>query len=87
MYVDRILFSQMKQFLQGLIDKYDADKCSKGLLCESGDVADQGASISGHQNQTQEGCPQTNAGPQWQVGQAIIPGKSKDMTWYSMEKD
>lgn len=69
----------MKELLQSLVDKDDADECGEGLLCEPGDVADQRASICGHQNHTQEGCPQTNAGPQRQVGQAIVAG-TQDMT-------
>ena len=52
MHVDRVVLSQVKELLQSLIDEDDADECSEGLLCESGDVADQGASIRGHQNQT-----------------------------------
>ena len=75
MHVDRVVFSQVKELLQSFVDEDDADECSKGLLCESGDVADQGASICGHQDQTQEGCPQTNARPQRKVGQAIVTGK------------
>lgn len=58
----------MKQLLQGLIDENDADQRSKGLFCETGDIADQGASIGRHQNQTQKGCPKANAGSQWKVG-------------------
>lgn len=63
MHVDGVVFSQVKELLQSLIDEDDADECSEGLLCESGDVADQGAGVCGHQDQTQEGRPQTDAGP------------------------
>lgn len=40
MHVDRIVFSQVKELLQSLVDEDDADECGKGLLCEPGDVAD-----------------------------------------------
>lgn len=46
--VDRVEFSQVKELLQSLVDEDDADECSEGLLCETGDVADKGASICGH---------------------------------------
>lgn len=54
----------MKQLLQSLIDENDADQRSEGLFCETGDIADQGASIGRHQNQTEKGCPKANAGSQ-----------------------
>lgn len=62
--VHREMFSQMKQLLQSFIDENDADERSKGLFCETGDIADQGASVGRHQNQTQKGCPQADAGSQ-----------------------
>lgn len=74
-HVDRVMFSEVKQLLQSLIDEDDADERSKGLFCETGDVAHQGASIGGHQNQTQDGCPKADAGSQGEVGQAVVTGK------------
>lgn len=64
MHVHRVMLSEMKQLLQSLIDENDTDESSKGLFCEAGDIADQGASIGCHQNQAQEGCPKADTGSQ-----------------------
>ena len=72
MHVDRVVLPQVKQLLQSLVDEDDADERGKGLLRESGDVADQGAGVCRHQDETQEGRPQADAGSQRQVGQAIV---------------
>ena len=70
--VEGVVFIQVDELLQGLIDEDDTDQRGKGFLCESGDVAHEGASISSHQQDAEESCPQTNAGPQGQVGQAVF---------------
>lgn len=62
--VERVEFSQVEQFLQGLVDEDEADEGGEGFLCESSDVAHQRASICGNQQQTQQGRPQADAGPQ-----------------------
>lgn len=58
------MLSEIKELLQSLVDENDADERGKGLFRETGDIADQRASIGRHQNQTQEGCPKANAGSQ-----------------------
>lgn len=63
----------MKQLLKGLIDEDDADERSKRFLCETCDITDERAGISGHQEETEERCPQTNAGPQREVGEVVLP--------------
>lgn len=75
MHVDGVIFSEVKELLQSLVDEDYADEGCEGLLCEAGDVADQRACIRGYQQNAQERRPQSDAGPQRQVGQAIIPGK------------
>lgn len=64
MHVHRVTLPEMKQLLQSLIDENDTDESSKGLFCEAGDIADQGASIGRHEDQTQEGRPQADTGSQ-----------------------
>lgn len=71
----------MKQLLQSLIDENYADQRSKGLFRKTGYIADQGASIGRHQNQTQKGCPKANAGSQRKVGEAVITGKRDHVEW------
>lgn len=58
------MLSEVEELLQSLVDKNDADERGKGFFREAGDVADQGAGIGRHQNQTQEGCPKADAGSQ-----------------------
>lgn len=67
------MFSQVDQFLQGLIDENDADERSKSFLSEACDVADKRAGVGGHQQQTEKGRPQANTGPQGEVGKAVFP--------------
>lgn len=71
-HVDWIDASEVDQLLQSLVDEDDAYEGGKGLLCEAGDVADQRAGVSGHQQEAEEGRPQPNGGPQGQVRQAVI---------------
>lgn len=71
-HVDWIDVSEVDQLLQSLVDEDDAYEGGEGLLCEAGDVADQRAGVSGHQQEAEEGRPQSNAGPQGQVGQAVV---------------
>lgn len=80
-HVHRVMLSEMKQLLKSLIDENDADQRSKSLFGETGNIADQGASIGRHQKQTQKGCPETNAGSQRKVGQAVITGKRDHGEW------
>ncbi len=68
-----IVVSQVDEFLQGLVDEDDADEWGKGFLCKTCDVANQGTGICSHQRDTEESCPQTNTGSQWQIGQAVLP--------------
>lgn len=74
MGVEGVNFSQVEEFLQGFVDEDEADERCESLLCEAGDVADQRACVCGHQDQTQQGCPQADASPQRQVGQSVVPG-------------
>lgn len=67
------VFSQVEKFLQGLVDENDADEWGEGFLCETRDVTNERTGIRGHQQDAEEGCPQTNAGPQREVGQAVLP--------------
>lgn len=71
--VEGVVFFQVDELLQSLVDEDDADERGKGFLCESRDVAHERASVGGHQQDAEESCPQTNAGPQRQVGQAVFP--------------
>lgn len=71
-HVDWIDVSKVDQLLQSLVDEDDAYEGGEGLLCKAGDVADQRAGVSGHQQEAKEGRPQPDAGPQGQVGQAVV---------------
>lgn len=71
--IEGVNFSQVEELLQGFVDEDEADEGSKGLLCEPSDVAHQRACICGNQEQTQQGCPQADASPQWQIGQVVVP--------------
>lgn len=73
MCVEGVNFSQVEELLQGFVDEDEANERRKSLLCEAGDVADQRARVRGHQDQTQQGCPQAYASPQRQVGQSVVP--------------
>lgn len=70
--VEGVVLLQVDELLQGLVDEYDTDERGKGFLREPRDVADKGASVGGHQQDAEESCPQTNAGPQGQVGQTVF---------------
>ena len=71
-HVDGEDLCQVDQLLQSLVDEDDADEGGKRLLGEAGDVTDQGAGVGGDQQEAQEGRPQTDAGPQRQVGQTVV---------------
>lgn len=62
----------MEELLQSLVDEDEADEGGEGLLGEAGDVADQRAGVGGDQKQAEEGCPESDTGPQGQVGQAVV---------------
>lgn len=74
MAVKRVDLPQVEELFQGFVNEDEADESSKGLLCEPCDVAHQRAGIRGNQEQTQQGRPQANAGPQRQVRQVVLPG-------------
>lgn len=76
--VEGVNFSQVEEFLQGLVDEDETNEGGKSFLCESGDVAHQRACIRGNQEQTQQGRPQANASPQRQIGQVIVPDVKKN---------
>lgn len=71
--VEGVVVPQVDEFLQGLVDEDDADERGEGFLCETCDVTNEGAGVCGHQHDAEESRPQTDAGPQRQIGQAILP--------------
>lgn len=71
-HVDWIDMSEVEKLLQCLVDEDNAYKGGKGLLCKAGDVADQRAGVSSHQQEAEEGRPQAYAGPQGQIGQTVV---------------
>lgn len=71
---------QVDQLLQGLIDEDDADQRGESFLGEASDVTDKWAGVRRHQQQTQEGRPQADTGPQGEVGEAILPGRDGTRT-------
>lgn len=73
MRVEGVHFSQVEELLQGFVNEDETDEGSKGLLCEPSDVAHQGACVRGNQEQTQQSCPETDASPQGQIGQIVVP--------------
>lgn len=77
MCVEGVNFSQVEEFLQGFVDEDETNEGSKSFLREPGDVAHQRACIRGNQEQAQQGRPQANASPQWQIGQVIVPNVKK----------
>lgn len=82
MHVEREHLSQLKEFLQGFVDEYDADESSKSLLCESSDVAHQRAGVCGNQQNAQECRPQADAGAQGEVGQTVLTGEREEHMLY-----
>lgn len=78
MHVDGVELPEADQLLQRLVDEDDADERGEGLLCEAGDVADQRAGVRGDQQQAQEGGPESDAGPQVQVGQMVLTEDGKE---------
>lgn len=75
--IDGVVMPQVEQLLQSLVDENDADQRCKSFLGEACDVTDKRAGIRGHQQQTEEGRPQANAGPQGEVGEAILPERDR----------
>lgn len=73
--VKRVDLPQVEELLQGFVNENEADEGREGLLCEPGDVAHQRAGIRGNQEQTEQGRPQADAGPQRQVGQVVVSGE------------
>lgn len=78
MHVDGVELPEVDQLLQSLVDEDDADEGGEGLLGEAGDVADQRAGVGGDQQQAEEGGPESDTGPQGQVGQTIITEDRRD---------
>lgn len=79
-HVDGVQLPEVEQLLQSLIDEDYADEGSEGLLGEASDVADQTAGIGGDEQQAEEGRPESDTGPQRQVGETVITedGQEKD---------
>lgn len=77
MCVEGIDFSHVEELLQGFVDEDEADEGSEGLLCEASDVAHQRACISGNQEQTEQGRPKADAGPQREIGQIVVSDTSR----------
>lgn len=73
--VEGVMVPQVDELLQGLIDEDDADERGEGLLGEARDVTHQGAGVGGHQDDAEHRRPQADAGPQRQIGQAVLPGR------------
>lgn len=86
MHVEREHLPQLKEFLQGFIDEYDADESSEGLFCESSDVAHQRAGICGNKHNAQEGRPQADAGAQREVGESVFTGEREEHMFYHFKK-
>lgn len=55
--VEGIVLPKVDEFLQGLIDEDDADERGEGFLCETRDVADEGACVCSHQQDAEESRP------------------------------
>lgn len=70
------MHTQVDQFLQCFVDEDDADQCGKSFLGEASDVTHQRAGVCGDQQETEEGRPQADAGPQGQVGEAVLPERN-----------
>lgn len=71
------MHAQVQQLLQRLVDEDDTDERGERLLGEARDVADERAGVGGHQQQAEEGRPQADAGPQREVGEAVLPGGTR----------
>lgn len=71
-HVDGVKLPEVHQLLQSLVDEDDADEGGEGLLGEARDVADQRAGVGGDQHEAEEGGPESDAGPQGQVGQTVV---------------
>lgn len=61
-HIDWVGFTEFKQFLQGFVDKNDANKRSKSFFGKPSDIADKGTRISGHKDDTQGCSPKSNTG-------------------------
>lgn len=72
MHVEGVELPEGDQLLQSLVDEDDADEGGEGFFGEAGDVADQRAGVGGDQQQAEEGGPESDTGPQGQVGQAVL---------------
>lgn len=77
-HVDGVHLPEVDQLLQSLVDEDDADEGGEGLLGEAGDVADQRAGVGGDQHQAEEGGPESDTGPQRQVGQIVVAEDGDD---------
>ena len=66
--VEGIVFPQVDELLQGLVDEDDADEWGEGFLREACDVTNQGAGVRGHQHDAEERRPQADACSQGQIG-------------------
>lgn len=71
--VEGKVLPQVEKLLQGFINKYDTYEWGEGFLCEPRDVTHKGTGVGRDQEDTEEGCPQTDTGPQGQIGQAVLP--------------
>lgn len=79
-HVDGVKLPEVHQLLQSLVDEDDADEGGEGLFSEARDVADERAGVGGDQHEAEEGGPESDTGPQGQVGQTVVTEDRQDGT-------
>lgn len=66
------LCPHLDQFGEGLVDENEGDKEGEDLLSETGDKANQDASLEGHSEENDEHQPETDPHPACQVLDLIV---------------
>lgn len=70
--VDGVVVCQFDHLLESIIDEDEADEGREALFREPGEILDQEAGVSGNQDKTQEGGPQTDPEAELQIMQVIV---------------
>ena len=69
----------MNQLVESLLDEDEGDQAGKVLLCEAGDVADEGTGVCRYQDHEDQAHPEARAEAEGQVGPAkrSVSGRSQ----------
>lgn len=78
--VDGVVVSQFQHLLEGVVDEDEADEAGEALLREAGEVLDQEAGVSGHEDEAEERRPQADPQAELQVVKVVVSVRKEKKT-------